>query len=67
MIDKLKYECRIAMPEVDRRMASSVEKALPELFAKPEKEDTGRFPAELKQASTYRTNGWDTVTVCRVS
>lgn len=67
MIDKLKYECRIAMPEVDRRMASSVGKALPELFVKPEKEDTGRFPAELKLASSYSTNGWDTVTVCRVS
>ena len=55
------------MPEVDRRMASSVEKALPEQFAKPEKEDTGRYPAELKLSSSYSTNGWDTVTVCRVS
>ena len=38
MIDKLKYECRIAMPEVDRRMASSVEKALPELLVKTGRE-----------------------------
>lgn len=67
MIDKLKYDYKLSIPQVDEYLRQTAIDAVPELFEKSAAGQKFTSDADIRLGSSYSTNGWDTVSVCLVS
>ena len=67
MIEKLKYDYKLSIPQVDEYLRQTAITTSPDLFAKSASGQAFTSDVDLQLCSTYSTNGWDTVSVCLVS
>ena len=67
MIEKLKYDYKLSIPQVDEHLGQMAMNAAPELFAKSGLARAKTSNIDLQLHNSYSTNNWDTVSVCLVS
>lgn len=66
MIDKLKYNYTFSMPLAEEYFRNAAVEAAPDLCA-IHKGEEGQKPTDIQFGNSYSTNGWDAVSVCKVS